>query len=233
MSFTVDGVQPNNIEAEEAVLGAILTGGTNTYELANGWIKEYKAFYHGDNQRIWKAMTNLYYEHEKIDMVTVSNETRKFLEPHESSKEIGFYITGLFESCPSISNIEIYAKIVWERYIKRQAIKSARVLARAAEDNNKTISDVLYKHERFAEELRNLEPVENVKVSTIIDDTIEHIERQDNIIPFGIEFLDRAAGGMTRQELTVVGGRPGHGKSTLMINIVSHLVQGGYKVMLF
>ena len=178
-------------------------------------------------------MTNLYYEHEKIDMVTVSNETRKFLEPHESSKEIGFYITGLFESCPSISNIEIYAKIVWERYIKRQAIKSARVLARAAEDNNKTISDVLYKHERFAEELRNLEPVENVKVSTIIDDTIEHIERQDNIIPFGIEFLDRAAGGMTRQELTVVGGRPGHGKSTLMINIVSHLVQGGYKVMLF
>ena len=49
----------------------------------------------------------------------------------------------LIESCPSISNIEIYAKIVWERYIKRQAIKSARVLARAAEDNNKTISDVL------------------------------------------------------------------------------------------
>lgn len=233
ISMSIDGIQPNNVEAEEALLGAIITGGTNTFELAQGWIKEYRAFYYGDNQKIWKAMINLYHEHEKIDMITVSNETRKFLEPHESTKEIGYYITGLFEKCPSISSVEVYAKIVWERYIKRQAIKSARILAKTAEDNTKTISDLLFKHERFAEELRNLEPTENVKVSTIIDDTIEHIERQDNIIPFGIEFLDRAAGGMTRQELTVVGGRPGHGKSTLMINIVSHLVQGGYKVMLF
>ena len=75
MSFTVDGVQPNNIEAEEAVLGAILTGGTNTYELANGWIKEYKSFFiMVIIKEYGKAMTNLYYEHEKIDMVTVSNE---------------------------------------------------------------------------------------------------------------------------------------------------------------
>ena len=233
ITFSVDGIQPNNFEAEQAVLGAVLSGGSNTFELAYGWIKDYRAFYHGDHVKIWKAMYKLYREHEKIDIVTVSNESRKFLEPHESSKEIGYYITGLFESCPSVASVEVYAKIVWERYIKRQAIRTARVLAKTAEDNSTTIAEILYKHARFAEELINLEPTENIKIDTVIDDCIQHIERQDNIIPFGIEFLDRAAGGMTRQELTVFGGRPGHGKSTLMINIVSHLVKGGYKVMLF
>jgi len=229
----IDGVQPNNFEAEQAVLGAVLLGGTNTFELANGWIKNIQAFYHGDHKTIWKSMQVLYKQHEVLDAVTISNEARKYLEPHDNNKHMAYYITGLYESCPSAQTVEEYAKIVWERYIKREAIRSARLLARAAEDNTKTITEVLYRHERFAEELRNLEPTTTVDVVNIIDDTLDHIERKDNIIPFGIEFLDRAAGGMTRRELTVIGGRPGHGKSTLMINIVSHLIDGGYKVMLF
>ncbi len=228
-----DGVQPNNMEAEQAVLGAVLLGGTNTFEMASGWIKDTRAFYHGDNSKIWKSMQSLYINHEVMDCVTISNETRKLLEAHESAKHMGFYITGLYESCPSSSNVEEYAKIVWERFIKRQAIQSAMVLARTAEDNSKTISDLLYKHERFAEELRSLEPCTKVNIGNIVEDTIDHIERKDNVIPFNIKFLDEAAGGMTRQELTVIGGRPGHGKSTLMINIVKHLVNNGIKVMLF
>ena len=229
----IDGIQPNNFEAEQAVLGAVLLGGTNTFELANAWIKNTQAFYHGDHKTIWRSMQNLYREHEILDVVTISNEARKYLEPNDNTKHFGYYITGLYESCPSAQTVEEYAKIVWERYIKREAIRSAKLLARAAEDNTKTITEILYKHERLAEELRNLEPTTNIDVANIIDDTLDHIERKDNIIPFGIEFLDRAAGGMTRQELTVIGGRPGHGKSTLMINIVSHLIDGGYKVMLF
>lgn len=229
----IDGIQPNNFEAEQAVLGAVLLGGTNTFELANAWITNIQAFYHGDHKTIWKSMQNLYRQHEILDVVTIANEARKYLKPNDNTKHFVYYITGLYESCPSAQTVEEYAKIVWERYIKREAIRSARLLAKAAEDNTKTITEILYKHERYAEELRNLEPTTNIDVAHIIDDTLDHIERKDNIIPFGIEFLDKPAGGMTRQELTVIGGRPGHGKSTLMINIVSRLIDGGYKVMLF
>ena len=229
----IDGIQPNNFEAEQAVLGAVLIGGTNTFELANAWITNIQAFYHGDHKTIWKSMQNLYRQHEILDVVTIANEARKYLKPNDNTKHFVYYITGLYESCPSAQTVEEYAKIVWERYIKREAIRSARLLAKAAEDNTKTITEILYKHERYAEELRNLEPTTNIDVAHIIDDTLDHIERKDNIIPFGIEFLDKPAGGMTRQELTVIGGRPGHGKSTLMINIVSRLIDGGYKVMLF
>ena len=229
----IDGIQPNNFEAEQAVLGAVLIGGTNTFELANAWITNIQAFYHGDHKTIWKSMQNLYRQHEILDVVTIANEARKYLKPNDNTKHFAYYITRLYESCPSAQTVEEYAKIVWERYIKREAIRSARLLAKAAEDNTKTITEILYKHERYAEELRNLEPTTNIDVAHIIDDTLDHIERKDNIIPFGIEFLDKPAGGMTRQELTVIGGRPGHGKSTLMINIVSRLIDGGYKVMLF
>tara|TARA_R100000656_G_scaffold106698_1_gene78901 strand:+ start:623 stop:2005 length:1383 start_codon:yes stop_codon:yes gene_type:complete len=231
MTNSVDGLQPNNYEAEKAVLGAVLLGGTNTFELANGWIKDVRAFYQSDHKKIWKAMYSLYKNHEVMDTVTIANEVRKFQKAPDTG--MSYYITGLFEECPSAQTVEEYAKIVWERFIKREAIRSARILAKAAEDNTKTIADVLNKHERFSEELRNLEPTAIQNVSSIVEDTLDHIERQDNVIPFGIEFLDKAAGGMTRQEITVIGGRPGHGKSTLMINIVSHLIDGGYKVMLF
>ena len=226
-----DGIAPNNTEAEKAVLGAVLKGGANTFELANAWIKDTRAFYHYDNQKIWKSMLSLHKRHELIDMVTVSDEVRKYIK--EADKGMTYYISGLFDDCPSESSVEDYCKIVWERYIKREAIRSARVLASTAEDNSMTIADVLTKHERYSEELRALEPTSRQTIENVVDSTLEHIERQDNVIPFGLEFLDRAAGGMTRQEITVIGGRPGHGKSTLMINIVSALVSGGYKVMLF
>ena len=39
------------------------------------------------------------------------------------------------------------------------------------------------------------------------------------------------AGGMTRKEITVLGGRPGHGKTTLVINMVKGLIDQGFKYL--
>ena len=230
---TIDGIQPNSYDAEQAVIGAVLFGGTNTMERALGWIKDRRAFYSGDHMKIWDSMYSLYKSHSVIDAVTVNDEVKKRMDVHESGKEMAYYLTGLYEACPTAENVEEYAKIVWERYIKREAIRSANILAKTAEDNSQTITDILYKHERFSDELRRLEPTIKRDISSILDETIDHLDRKDNVIPFGVEFLDRPAGGMTRQELTVIGGRPGHGKSTLMINIVSKILEGGYNVILF
>jgi len=230
---TIDGTQPNSYDAEQAVIGAVLFGGTNTMERAIGWIKDRRAFYVNEHMMIWDSMYSLYRSHSVIDAVTVCDEVKKRMNVQDSGREMGYFLTGLYEACPTAENVEEYAKIVWERFIKREAIKSAQALARTAEDNSKTITDILYKHERFSDELRRLEPTVKRDISSIVDETIDHLDRKDNVIPFGIEFLDKPAGGMTRQELTVIGGRPGHGKSTLMINIVSKIIEGGYNVMLF
>ena len=60
-----------------------------------------------------------------------------------------------------------------------------------------------------------------------------NIKDKTNIIPFNKPYLDFSAGGMTRKEITVVGGRPGHGKTTLVINIIKGLIEQGYRVMMF
>ena len=228
-----DGLQPNNIEAEQAVLGAILKGGITTFEKANLTIKDIQAFYNEDHQNIWKSMQSLYVEHKNIDIVTVADEIRKFNNELVDNKEIMYYISGLFETCPSSENVEEYTKIVWKRFIKREALKSAKVLADIAEDNTKSITEVLYQHEHFAEELRQLQLTEADDISDIVHNTIDNVERKNNVIPFGLKYLDESAGGMTRGEITVLGGRPGMGKSSLMINIISKLIHNDYKVMLF
>ena len=76
-------------------------------------------------------------------------------------------------------------------------------------------------------------PSKKVETKEILTNTLEVLKTGSNLIPFGIEQLDKAAGGMTRSEVTVLGGRPGHGKTTMVINIVKRLLEQGYRVMLF
>jgi len=62
---------------------------------------------------------------------------------------------------------------------------------------------------------------------------IDVVKEDSNLIPFNLAHLDMFAGGMTRKEITVLGGRPGHGKTTLVINMIQGLIKQGFTVMLF
>ena len=67
----------------------------------------------------------------------------------------------------------------------------------------------------------------------LVEEMKATVEEDTNLIPFNLGHLDTFAGGMTRKEITVLGGRPGHGKTTLVINIIKGLIEQGYRVMLF
>ena len=223
---------PVNTEAESAVLGSILKGGNDTYRVACEWIKNEHAFYYRFNDKVWKSFDILEKGKKQIDAVTVTKEVKKLLGENSVTKDVGYYLTGLIDDITSISNVNEYCKMVWEEYIKREAIRSAQILANTAATEINTIADVLHKHEQFSRQLRLLQPSIHEDMSIITKNTFAQIESHNNLIPFGMEFMDRSQGGMTRQEITVIGGRPGHGKSTLMINIVRKLIGNGYKVML-
>ena len=78
-----------------------------------------------------------------------------------------------------------------------------------------------------------MQPSKKRDIDTIVDEAAEYVKSGTNIIPFGMLALDAPAGGMTRKEVTVLGGRPGHGKTTLIINLIRCLIEKNYKVMLF
>jgi len=220
---------PSSKSAEESVLGCILLDGVSIYEKVAAWIRDEDAFYYKDNQIVWKAIKEIYKSGEPIDVITVANKV-KDTNPDET---MGYFITGLPMEVATTANAEYHAKIIWERHIQREAAKTANKLYKTSFTDYEKLDTTLQQHSRLIDELKDLQPSKKTDIDVIISNTISNLKNGSNIIPFGLQQLDYPAGGMTRKEVTVLGGRPGHGKTTLAINIVRSLIAQGYKVMLF
>ncbi|MBC8299864.1 MAG: AAA family ATPase [Pelagibacterales bacterium] len=227
-------VYPKSKEAEEAVLGSILLEGSSIFEKCNAWIRNDDAFYYKKNKIIWQMMTEMHREAEPIDIITVGERIKDAKKLNEATDLDLYYITGLPENVPSVSKAEYYAKIIWEKHIKRESIKSAHKLYTTGfEKQNEKVETLLHEHSKLISELLEIAPSRKKEIGNVINETIDTLKTGKNIIPFGYPQLDNIAGGMTRKEITVIGGRPGHGKTTLTINIVNSLLKQGYKVMVF
>ena len=221
-------IPPSSEEAEQALLGCIITGGEREQEIGLAWIRDENAFYSEDNKLIWKAFTELYKDNITIDFVTINDKVKEI-----NGKSMAYYITGLAEAIPTKVNIQQYAKIVWEKYIQRETAKSAYELYNASHENYKEVDSILENHTKLVSELREIQPSKERKIEDLVDEMIEVVEEDTNLIPFNLAHLDMFAGGMTRKEITVLGGRPGHGKTTLVINMIRGLLKQGFTVMLF
>ena len=226
-------IYPHSTEAEEAVLGSILTDGSSVFEKCNGWIRDEDAFYHSKNKNLWKIMSDMHREGETIDIVTVGDRIQESDKYSDEGLSL-YYLTGLPEQVPTTANAENYSRIVWEKFIKRQSIKSAYELYNTGfQESEENVETMLHNHSLLVNELLEIAPSKKKEIGTVINDTIDTLKTGKNIIKFGYPQLDNIAGGMTRKELTVIGGRPGHGKTTLTINIVASLLKQGYRVMVF
>ena len=221
-------VMPQNVEAEEAVLGSVLIGGDVEMQIAMGWIREDDAFYSEKCRNIFKCMKELYNNKIPIDVITLSNKVQETFGMQDS-----LYIMDLQDNVVTKSKVEHYSKIVWERYIQRETAKSAQDLLNASYENYNEVGNIIEKHSRLIDELRHIQPTRARDISDIVDETNQSLQEDSNTIQFGLGRLDNFAGGMTRKEITVLGGRPGHGKTTLMLNVVRGLIEQGYSVMLF
>ena len=221
-------VMPQNVEAEEAVLGSVLIGGDVEMQIAMGWIREDDAFYSEKCRNIFICMKELYNNKIPIDVITLSNKVQETFGMQDS-----LYIMDLQDNVVTKSKVEHYSKIVWERYIQRETAKSAQDLLNASYENYNEVGNIIEKHSRLIDELRHIQPTRARDISDIVDETNQSLQEDCNTIQFGLGRLDNFAGGMTRKEITVLGGRPGHGKTTLMLNVVRGLIEQGYSVMLF
>jgi replicative DNA helicase len=218
--------QPQDIVAEEAVLGSILI---NNEVLSK--VKEYihtpEVFYLKSNKIIWNKIDELGSQHESIDYVTVFSR----LNESEKTEVDKYQVMTYADNIPTTANVEHYAKIVLEKYLQRKLIESTYNVQSAAFDNTKEFSSILKEIKLTTDELTQLQPYRQPKLNEIMDSAISSIMTADNYINFGFQPLDNLAGGMTRGEITVVAGRPGHGKTTFVVNLVPKLIDQGLKVL--
>ncbi|MEC9006791.1 MAG: DnaB-like helicase N-terminal domain-containing protein, partial [Candidatus Neomarinimicrobiota bacterium] len=131
--------QPQSIEAEQAVLGSMLTT-KEAVSKALQWLKP-SMFYKDAHIRIASCMVDLFEKGEPIDAVSVVDRLKKKNE----LKGVGgaYYISGLAESVPTTANIEHYAKIVLEKSILRTLIQVSHEVSKNASEDNQDVDDIL------------------------------------------------------------------------------------------
>tara|TARA_R100001594_G_scaffold97418_1_gene131678 strand:- start:4636 stop:5979 length:1344 start_codon:yes stop_codon:yes gene_type:complete len=221
---------PNDTSIEVAVVGAIINY-PNKYNDVSKYIVSDEVWYESKCKRLWKVVSGMIKRREHIDLMTVS-----------SMLDEGDYINGVdnlfvvdcINSGGSANTIEVYAKKIYEKYLLRLVVSHAKDIEKNAMDNKADALDTLVSAHTSIGELINLRPDNDFNIDDALGDAIESIQNTDKLlIKTGFENVDKFAGGLTRGELTIIGGRPGHGKSTMMLNMLSNVLSTGKKVMLF
>lgn len=221
-SATPDKLQPHNIEAEEAVLGALLIDPDAIIRVAT--FLRPKDFFLQRNGWIYEAILNLHSRREPPDLITLTDE----LERQNQLAEIGgpAYLTDLINATPTSIHVEYYAKIVERTAILRRLIDGATQIAQLAYEDTDEVAEIIDRAESIIfgvterRSERDLRPIRHA-----IDryyDLIEYrSQHQGELmgIPTGLKDLDRLLGGLQRSDLIVLAGRPGMGKTSLALSM--------------
>jgi replicative DNA helicase len=225
---TTTWVPPHSIEAEQAVLGALMLTDAAYDRVADRLVEE--DFYRLDHRLIFRAIAALVDQKQPCDAVTMG----EWFEAHGHSEQVGgsSYILELASTTPSAANIVAYADIVREKSILRQLIDASTEIGNAAvRPDGRTSREVLETAERriFAIAENGARGRQNiVPVRAAIKGSFEILQQRYESkgavtgVSTGYTELDEATAGLQPGNLIVVAGRPSMGKTALSLNIAEH-----------
>ena len=219
---TPDKLQPHNIEAETAVLGALLID-PDAIIRVNTFLKP-QDFFLQRNAWIYDGILALHSRREPTDLVTLTDE----LERQNHLADLGgpAYLTDLINATPTSIHVEFYARIVERTSLLRRLIEGATQIAQLAYEDTEDISEIIDRAEAIVFGVterradRDLKPIREA-IDRYYDMIEYRSQHQGELmgIPTGLKDLDRLLGGMQRSDLLILAGRPGMGKSSLGLSI--------------
>lgn len=221
-----DRIPPQDIEAEQAVLGAIFLDGDALIEAME--IVTPRDFYRRSHQIIFQCMIQLNDRSEAIDLITLKAE----IEKSNTLADIGgiSYLTELSQATPSSASVTYYAKIVDDKAVLRQLIQTAnQIVLNSFEQGEEvqTIVDAAEKSILEVSEKRNSTGFKSI--AEVLNTTMETIDRlaQNNEtitgLPTGYPALDKMTAGLQKEELIILAARPAVGKTAFALNIAQNV----------
>ena len=224
-ALAFDRIPPQNLEAEVAVLGAILQD-------QNALLKAMESlrapdFYKEAHRKIYGACLDLFERSDAVDLVTVANELmrRKQLE------EIGgaSYLAGLVDAVPSAANVAHHARIVKDKALLQALIQKGTAVVSRAYSDTEDVDEVLdWAEQQIFEISQDKMSRSFIPVRNLLKGTIEYIEklyeRKVHVtgVPTGYAKFDEMTAGLQPADLIVVAGRPSMGKTSFCLNIAEH-----------
>ena len=230
-------VPPHDIEAEQAVLGSMLTD-RDAVISAIEVLKE-QDFYRSDNRSIYEAIINLYNKAEPIDIITVKAE----LESLGKFEQVGglAYLASLPDKVPTTANAMKYIKIVEEKSTLRSLIKTANEIIELGYDPTEDVEDIMENAEKkIFNIMQNNDKQSYSPIKDILVDSFTQLEelynRKQHItgVPSGFTELDYKTAGFHGSDLVLIAARPAMGKSAFALNIATNAaVRANVPVVIF
>ncbi len=213
---------PQNIEAEQAVLGGVFLN-PSIFDSLIDIIKE-EDFYLPSHQKIFHAFMELYDRNVPVDLVTVA----ELLEKKGELEDVGgaAYLASLAESVASSANAVNYAHIVKEKSLRRELIKKSLSIIQTAFESDEDIDTILGDAEQGIFEISESKIKPSYKSSKeLVNEVFEYLENKLDDkglvtgVPSGYSKLDELTAGFQPSDFIVVAGRPSMGKTAFGLNV--------------
>ncbi len=209
-----DRLPPQNVDAEEAILGGILLDPEAIGRVLE--ILRPEAFYISAHQEIYRAAIALQAQGRPTDLMSVTS----WLHDHGTLEKVGGQgrIAELVDRTISAVNIDQYAQLVMEKYLRRKLIQVGTEVAQLGYETNTPIEKILDQSEQKIFGITQARPQQSlVATSDILTTTFSDIESRSLglVLPgisCGFYDLDAMTQGFQRSDLIIAAGRPSMGK---------------------
>ena len=225
LPFNPNQLPPQDIEAEQSVLGALLIDKDAVIKIAD--IITAKDFYRRTHEIIFESMMELYAKSEPIDLLTVSSK----LKEKKQFKDIGgmSYLTTLVNFVPTASNVAHYAKIVNQKRVLRDLISASGEISALAWNETGNIDEILDEAEKRifgVSQTSLIQEFQHIKPHlTEAFERFDRLHKGDDVwrgIPTGFLDLDKRLAGLQKADLIILAARPSLGKTSLALDIARH-----------
>lgn len=227
---------PQNIDAEQAVLGAIFLDPEVIHRVVD--LVKPDDFYQEPHRLIYEAMLALDDAGVPIDIITVTEELRRTGNLERAGG--ASYVVALADAVPSAANVEHYARLVAEKALLRTLIQVATRIRDMGYENGSDPRYLLGEAERMIMEIAQEKARSSfVPLGVILQQTLRHIEEVQQArgemlgLPTGFIDLDRLLSGLWPQDLIILAARPSMGKTSLALSIALNVAKRGVPVGFF
>ncbi|MCL0061186.1 replicative DNA helicase [Thermodesulfovibrionales bacterium] len=226
MAPEINRLPPQNIEAEQSVLGAIILDNEALPKAIEALSPD--DFYKEAHRRLYKSIIALFERSEPIDIVTLTDYLRK----SDEIEAVGgiSYLSYLANSIPTSANIRYHAKIVSEKSMLRALIRTATQITSEVYENSRDVDEVIdYAQKMIFDITDKRTKISFSPLKDVIKDTfkmIEHLyDKKEAItgVPSGFKDIDELTSGFQSGDLIIVGGRPGMGKTAFALNVAGYV----------
>ncbi len=222
----LDKLPPQNLEAEQSILGAILIDNDALPRVLE--IIDPGDFYKLSHRKLFSAMTDLFDKNEPIDLITLPD----YLKMKNEMEAVGglSYLSSLVAMTPTAANVKYHSHIVREKALLRGLLRSANDIAGKIYEENLDAEDLVDYAEKSIFDISDKRiKVSFVSLKEVIKDSFEMIEhlydKKETItgVPSGFKDLDEYTTGFQKGDLIVIGGRPSMGKTAFALNVAQHV----------